>query len=100
MAIFIEKEKNGMTEVEIVHGSISKDVMFTAEGAWAYTIWDISKRHLEDVVKNAVTAAHPGYVIDDADFIETPDGSYFLVEMEQGEREIYVKVTAEGEILP
>ena len=70
------------------------------EGAWAYTIWDISKRHLEDVVKNAVTAAHPGYVIDDADFIETPDGSYFLVEMEQGEREIYVKVTAEGEILP
>ena len=33
----IEKEKNGMTEVEIVHGSISKDVMFTAEGAWAYT---------------------------------------------------------------
>lgn len=96
----IEKEKNGMTEVEIVHGSISKDVMFTAEGAWAYTTWDISKRHLEDVVKNAVTAAHPGYVIDDADFIETPDGSYFLVEMEQGEREIYVKVTAEGEILP
>lgn len=80
--------------------SISKDVMFTAEGAWVYTIWDISKRHLEDVVKNAVTAAHPGYVIDDADFIETPDGSYFLVEMEQGEREIYVKVTAEGEILP
>ena len=49
--------------------------MFTAEGAWAYTTWDISKRHLEDVVKNAVTAAHPGYVIDDADFIETPDGS-------------------------
>ena len=31
----IEKEKNGMTEVEIVHGSISKDVMFTAEGARA-----------------------------------------------------------------
>lgn len=42
-----------------------------------YTTWDISKRHLEDVVKNAVMAAHPGYVIDDADFIETPDGSYF-----------------------
>ena len=39
-------------------------------------------------------------LIFNADFIETPDGSYFLVEMEQGEREIYVKVTAEGEILP
>ena len=38
----IEKEKNGMTEVEIVHGSISKDVMFTAEGAWAMIlVWDI-----------------------------------------------------------
>lgn len=61
-----------MTEVEIVHGSISKDVMFTAEGAWAYTTWDISKRHLEDVVKNAVTAAHPGYVIDDADLLRLP----------------------------
>ena len=58
-ALWILKKKERYDEVEIVHGSISKDVMFTAEGAWAYTIWDISKRHLEDVVKNAVTAAHP-----------------------------------------
>lgn len=96
----IEKEKNGMTEVEIVHENISKDVMFTADGAWAYTKWDINERHLDAAIKNAVTAAHPGYKIDDADFIETPDGSYFLVEMELGEKEIYVKVTAEGVILP
>lgn len=95
----IEKEKNGMTEVEIIHENISKDIMFTAEGAWVYTEWDINERHLDAVIVNAVKAAYPGYRIDDADFIETPDGSYFLVEMEQGEREIYVKVTAEGEIL-
>lgn len=95
----IEKEKNGMTEVEIIHENISKDVMFTADGAWAYTKWDINERHLDAVIKNAVTAAYPGYKIDDADFIETPDGSYFLVEMEQGEKEINVKVTAEGVIL-
>lgn len=95
----IEKEKNGMTEVEIIHENISKDVMFTADGAWAYTKWDINERHLDAVIVNAVTAAYPGYRIDDADFIETPDGSYFLVEMEQGEKEINVMVTAEGEIL-
>ena len=79
----IEKKEQFMTEVEIVHGSISKDVMFTAEGAWALLSGDISKRHLEDVVKNAVTAAHPGYVIDDADFIETR-WQLLLVEMGKG----------------
>lgn len=89
-----------MTEIEIVHGSISGDVMFAAKGAWVYTTWDIGKRHPEDVVKNAVTIAHLGYVIDNADFIETPNGSYFLVKMKQREKKIYVKVTAENEILP
>ena len=48
-----------MTEVEIVHGNISKDVMFTAEGAWAYTTWTSVRDNLEDVVKNAVTVPIP-----------------------------------------
>ena len=84
-----------MTEVEIVHGNNQQGCDVQPLRVHGPILpGNISKRHLEDVVKNAVMAAHPGYVIDDADFIETPDGSLLLVEMEQGEREIYVKVTA------
>ena len=63
----------------------------------AYASWQIISTVIL-IIKSSIRSTI--LWIDDADFIETPDGSYFLVEMEQGEREIYVKVTAEGEILP
>lgn len=96
----VEQERNGTTEVEIVHENRGKDVVFTAEGAWAYTTWDVNERTLADVVKRAAATAYPGYTIDDAEYVETPDGDYFLLELEQGEREVYLKVTAEGVVLP
>lgn len=36
---------------------------------------------------------------DDADFVETPGGEYYLVELEKGELEVKVKVNAEGEFI-
>lgn len=96
----VEQGRNGTTEVEIVHENRGKDVVFTAEGAWAYTTWDVNERTLADVVKRAAETAYPGYIIDGAEYVETPDGDYFLLELEQGEREVYLKVTAEGVVLP
>lgn len=101
----IEKEANGMTEVEIVDKNIRKEVLLNADGTWNSTVWDISKAHLENggqAVLDAIAAEYPGYVIDDVEFVETATNTkgYFLIELEQGGKELKVKVTSEGELLP
>lgn len=47
----------------------------------------------------ASSEKYAGYQIDDADFVETPEGEYYLVELEKGELEVKVKVNAEGEFI-
>lgn len=101
----VEKEKNGMTEVEIIDNNIRKDVLLTADGQWHSTTWDLSIAHLQNggqAVIDAIAKEYPGYEIDDVEFVETPADTkgYYLIEIEKGDQELKVKVTAEGEILP
>ena len=51
------------------------------------------------VVKDAALAAHAGFVMDDADYVQTPAGDYYLIELEKGEQDVYVKVQADGTVL-
>lgn len=95
----IETEKNGMIEVDIVHQNMGKDVLFKADGSWVSTSWDVRVSELPQAAQSAVNAKYPNYRIDDVEYVETPDGDYYLVEVERGEAEVKVKVTAEGVIL-
>lgn len=94
----IDNEK-GMTEVDIIHDNKSKELLFSAAGEWISTSWDVRIANLPQPVKTAVLAKYPGYEIDDAEYVETPDGDYYLVEVEKGETEVHVKVTEEGTVL-
>ena len=51
------------------------------------------------VVKDAAQAAYPGFRMDDADYVQTPTGDYYLIELEKGEQDVYVKVQADGTVL-
>lgn len=95
----IDTERNGMVEVDIVHQNRGKDVLFKADGSWVSTSWDIRVSELPQAAQSAVNAKYPNYRIDDVEYVETPDGDYYLVEVERGEAEAKVKVTAEGAIL-
>lgn len=95
----IDTERNGMIEVDIVHRNIGKDVLFKADGSWVSTSWDIRISELPQAAQSAVKAKYPDYRIDDVEYVETPDGDYYWVEVERGEAEVKVKVTAEGVIL-
>jgi hypothetical protein len=37
--------------------------------------------------------------MDDADYVQTPAGDYYLIELEKGEQDVYVKVQADGTVL-
>ena len=51
---------------------------------------------MPQAVIDAANASNPDYRLEDIDLIETPDGSYYLVEKELGERDIYLSFAADG----
>lgn len=94
-----EKEAGGLIEVEFVHDNLVKDAYFTTADEWVYTEWDVALTSLPQAVTDAALAAYPDYRIDDADFVETPDVEYYRLELEKGNFEKYISVTADGTVI-
>lgn len=91
-------EPNWM-EVDIIHDRTAKEVRFTTTGEWISTSWDVRLTDVPQVVKDAAQAAYPGFRMDDADYVQTPAGDYYLIELEKGGQDVYVKVQADGTVL-
>ena len=92
-----EYDGNGLYEVEIRHDSHIKDVYFDKENYWVYTTWDVRTNDLPTVVKNAIEAQYPGYRIDDVDYVESVEKSYYKVELDKGELEQTIYISKNGE---
>lgn len=96
----VEKSRGGLVEADIVHDSKQKDVYFKEGGDWLYTKWDILHADLPEAAKNAVLDANPDYHIDEVDYVESPTGDFYEVEIKKhGSADKYVNVTAEGLIV-
>lgn len=97
--LYAEKDFNGEVDVEIIHDNTKKDVKFNRNNNWINTTWDVAINELPDAARESVINRYPDYRIDDVDYIETPSGDRYKVEMEKGEWDKTVFVTANGEIL-
>ena len=95
--IEIEAE-HGVIEIDIIHDNLSKEVLLGTTYEWISTSWDVYT--LPAKVTEAINASqYNGYVVDDAEYFETPDGNYYLVELEQGKNEVKIKIKEDGEIV-
>ncbi|WP_288207708.1 PepSY-like domain-containing protein [uncultured Parabacteroides sp.] len=93
-----DKEKNGF-EVDILHNSVYKDVYFNAANEWVSTEWDITEDKVPAIVMNALKASdYKNYRIEDINQIEKPAGTFYLFELEQGDNDVEVTISAEGNI--
>ena len=97
--LYAEKEFNGEIDVEIIHNDTRKDVKFNRREEWISTTWDVPVSQLPDVVRERVQDSYPEYRIDDADYIETPAGDRYKLEIEKGEWDRTIFVTPDGIIL-
>ena len=97
--LYAEKDFNGEIEVEIIHNNTSKEVKFNRKNSWICTTWDVAIGQLPDAARNSILGQYPNYRIDDVDYVEKPSGDYYKVEIEKGEWDRTVFVTANGEIL-
>lgn len=99
-ARIVEAETDrGMTDVDIIDGVIPKDVLFDSTDAWVSTSWDLSPASLPAVITDSLKkSAYSTYLLDDADYYETPAGDYYLLELEEGKKEVYIKMDLTGNI--
>lgn len=93
-------------EVETKSGNIEKEaeLYYSAEGVLikATSGYDSDydyEDYLPSAVLTQVNAAYPSWKIDDAEFMETPSGNWFVIELEKGESEVKIRITANGVIL-
>lgn len=96
-----EKEHGGTIKVDILHDGIYKEVYFGNSNQWQYTEWDIRRADIPQSVLDAISSSeYASYIIDDVDFVQTPEKEYYHVELEQGKHQVWLSITAAGEILP
>ena len=95
----VDFERNGI-EVDIIHDYKGKEVLFTNDYNWIQTSWELRVSELPVVVKDALAQSHAGYTIDDVDFVESPTGNFYAVELEKkGSKDLYIRITEEGKLL-
>ena len=95
----IEVEK-GITEIDIKHENIVKEVHFNSSNEWLYTSWDVKRKDVPANVMSTIIRDYATYEIDDIDYKESADGSkLYIFELEQGNDEIHVKIDTEGNVV-
>ena len=96
---YAEYDGHGLKEVEILHDALIKDVYFSSGDDWVYTSWNVRIANLPATVRDAVAAAYPDFLVEEADYFERPSNAYYVLELEYGDVSVVVNVTAEGNLL-
>lgn len=92
------KEKghdDGLTEIEIIHDGIEKDVYFNGKDEWVRTEYETTYNNLPEAVKNYISANYTSHE-NEADAVETPAGDWFEIEARKGGTEYDVLINKDG----
>lgn len=100
-ARIIDMDRDRKTiEVDIIDSNnIKRDVYLDLSFRWLRTETDINRNALPTEVINRIASEYASWFIDSAKQVDTPQSSYYLVEIEKGERDRYIKIDAAGNIL-
>lgn len=97
--IEIEYEHNAV-EVEIVDGAVKRELLFSNAEEWIYTKTEIRKSEVPAEILSVLNASdYASWYIDDIDFYETPDGDYYLFDLESGNREAKIAIYTDGTLV-
>lgn len=92
-------DEKGRLHVDILDNGKSKEVVFDRDN-WISTSWKINKADLPSTVMNALrNSEYNNHKIDDVYFYETPDSSYYRLELEHNDRDVYVDIDNTGQFL-
>ena len=99
-ARIVEMDKDRQTiEVDIIDNNIKRDIYLDLSFNWLRTETEIRRDTLPIEAVNRLASEYANWVIDSVKLVDTPQGSYYLVELDKGERDKNVKIDASGNIL-
>lgn len=91
---------DGYLEIEIWHDGREKKVYFDGSENWVFTKCDYRYGELPEAVKVAISGSQfAQYHVDDVEMIESQSGTWFTLELERGDRDVTVRIDANGTIL-
>ena len=99
-AVIIERGyDDGYIEVDIRHDGKEKELLFNGKNEWIRTSWEIRYNELPSVVTSALGAE--GYQRDDdeVEVVQTPDASWYEVEVRRQGKEYKVFIDESGKII-
>ncbi len=101
--IEIDREDFGYTEVDIIYDGTLLEVLFDESGAWVRTTQELNRNEIPDVILNAVNnlinTTYAGYWIDDADWIDSPTGEWYQIELETSRgQDVCLRVETDGTV--
>lgn len=99
-ARIVEIEKEGTrVEVDIIDGNIHREVVFTSNGEWKYTRTEVRMADLpQTVVKAFIESQYNRYSVDDIDLYNTPDGDFYIFELDSEPNDVHIKISLDGTI--
>lgn len=92
--------KGDYAVADFITGSQEAEAWFDAQGNWMMTETDIPYEALPAPVKTAFQQKYKGWKVDDVDKLERSDaGTVYVIEAEQGETDVDLYYTAEGQLI-
>lgn len=83
-------------KAEFYKDNVHAEAYFTHEGTWVRTETDF-RGTLPEAVTTYLTTNYPDYTVDEVDWVETPNGNYYEVELEKpGTPDVRVNVKEDG----
>ena len=99
-ARIVEIEREGVSvEVDIIDGTVHREVVFSAAGEWKYTETEMRRANVSQTVMEAFNGSqYKNYPLDDIDHYDTPDGDFYIFELNTEPDDIYIKIYPNGTI--
>jgi len=92
-----EMENDNGWEADFELDGKEASACFTINGEWIETEYEVED--LPETIETIVNETYPGYKIDEIDMVESPEFNGYEIELENGEEELEILVTRNGEIV-
>ncbi len=89
----------GIYRAEFLKDGKPAEAWFQPDGTWVKTKTDLLPADLPEAVVNFLAENYAGYPIDDVDWVETPSGNYYFVELDAKGADIYLQLLPDGSLL-
>ena len=86
-------------EADFKLSGVKYSATYSATGKWMETEHKIKAEALPDPVKKAIAASYADHKMGSAEMAETPEGTMYEVDLENGEHEMEVVFNADGKVV-